>query len=408
MKKIVLLCTGLLATWTLCAREVTEIEVDSRTRSYTLYFPEGRATDEPTQLVVMLHGLGQTMDDYLPAAKGQELANTYECAILVPQAIAEQDAEVNSVASFVGTQYPMLSTSALAHVWNAGASATTADIKASLGTYSGLWDMMAPNICPNAYAAGKVQMQAGVDDVKFINAAIDQATDDYNLKPEIWMTGLSLGGAMCYRYAFSGQSRAAKIAVVSGFIGHEVQVPATIGLPVMVINSRTDEVVTYEGNLFADAVETNVNRLAQAQGHGAFNEENTTRIGDELTGTEVRDYEEHPRLLFYKVLDADHTLGNLQGYDLYDHIWTYFEETLNKVKETQATTKALQLYPNPAGDVVYTETDGLYTISDLSGRTLLRGETDDRAIVVGSLSRGRYLVTLQTDQNCYKALLLKR
>ena len=188
MKKI-LFCLALLTfAASVTGREVVEIQVDGNTRKYTFYFPEGHSDARPAQLVVMLHGMGQTMDDYLPAATGQQLANTYDCAILVPQAMAEQDGEINNLANFIGTSYPMVSTEALAHVWNAGASASMNDIKASLGANAALFDWLAPNLCPNALSAGKVQLQAGIDDVKFINAAIDKASADYNLTQQVYMT----------------------------------------------------------------------------------------------------------------------------------------------------------------------------------------------------------------------------
>ena len=107
---------------------------------------------------------------------------------------------------------------------------------------------------------------------------------------------------------------------------------------------------------------------------------------------------------------ANHVLSDLQGYDLYEQVWVFFEGIANAVHETRAAEAAtLILFPNPAGDEVYTHPEGRYSICDLSGRILRQGETDESGkVYLNGLARGRYLFTLQTDQNCYKALLLKR
>jgi len=110
--------------------------------------------------------------------------------------------------------------------------------------------------------------------------------------------------------------------------------------------------------------------------------------------------------LFYKIEEASHTLSDVHGFDPNTEIWKFFNNIPLSVDD--AKTDKLDIFPNPADDILYTSEDGMYSITDLSGRILKKGYTDEYSIDLKGLSRGRYIVGVTTDTETYKAVLLKK
>jgi len=68
-----------------------------------------------------------------------------------------------------------------------------------------------------------------------------------------------------------------------------------------------------------------------------------------------------------------------------------------------------EIYPNPAGDVIYSNlTDGTATVYDLSGRLVLTAQLRSGSLDVSSLKSGAYIVRLSYGNKIYTAKILKK
>ncbi len=101
-------------------------------------------------------------------------------------------------------------------------------------------------------------VRAHVDDLAFLNALIDRLSADYPVDPHrIYMTGLSNGAMLSYRFAAQYPGRIAAIAPVAGTIGGTAgtdQPPIAIArpdrpVPVLIIHGMMDGYVLYRGGV---------------------------------------------------------------------------------------------------------------------------------------------------------------
>ncbi len=97
--------------------------------------------------------------------------------------------------------------------------------------------------------------------------------------------------------------------------------------------------------------------------------------------------------------------GEIIGYKI-----VFIVESLS-VQELILNRK-VEFYPNPGVDFVFIEEEaGMesfnYRIIELSGRTIKSGESINRAIYIGDLSNGVYLMQLSNDDNAYFGKLIK-
>lgn len=97
-----------------------------------------------------------------------------------------------------------------------------------------------------------------VDDLAFLNALIDRLAADHPVDPHrIYLTGLSNGAMLAYRYAAKYPDRIAAIAPVAGTIGGTAgtgQPPISIDrpdrpVPVLIIHGMMDGYVLYRGGV---------------------------------------------------------------------------------------------------------------------------------------------------------------
>ncbi|NCC99733.1 MAG: T9SS type A sorting domain-containing protein [Bacteroidia bacterium] len=397
MKKLLL--TTLLFCVMLSAYASTKIEftLDGKSRAYVLYSPSSVNQSETYPLAILLHGLGQTIETCMDAVTAQNIADNNSTYLVLPQALPEQD---ENIVSVVGMYNADFQTSIKTSAWGAGASAEVNDVIPP--DVQALFCTLYPSIC----AAGKIELNANVDDVKFINTIIDQLNNDSEIyidNDRIYMAGLSLGGAMAYKYTFSDNSQINKVAIASGFVGASVDTTGVLNIPIMVLHSRTDETIPYEGGSFNGSIENTVKSWVNKNSHA---NPNIYQIGSGAEGTTIYNYIESPRVLFYKIENALHNLSNVNGFDPLTEIWKFFNNIPLGVND--AKTDKLDIFPNPADDILYTSEDGTYTITDLSGRVLRKGYTDEYSIDLKGLSRGRYIVGVTTDTETYKAVLLKK
>jgi polyhydroxybutyrate depolymerase len=104
---------------------------------------------------------------------------------------------------------------------------------------------------PRSFNAGVccgVAAATHVDDVAFISALIDKASEELCIDPaRIYATGMSNGGFLSHRLGCELSDRIAAIAPVAGTLGISSCHP-TRPMPVMAFNGTSDPLVPYEGS----------------------------------------------------------------------------------------------------------------------------------------------------------------
>lgn len=166
------------------------ISIDGYNRTYLLYRPASLSRQSPVPLVIMLHG-GLGIGAQAEKAYGwDEEADTGGFIVAYPDGINRS--------------------------WNAG------------------------GIC-----CGKA-MKNNVDDLKFITLLIDTISRDENIDPRrIYLTGMSNGAALSYRYACEGSYPIAAIGPVSGSLSFACSNPHSIS--VMEIHGMDDDNIPFTG-----------------------------------------------------------------------------------------------------------------------------------------------------------------
>ena len=187
-----LLAAGALAAEPLRAGNQTRtLDVNGEPRTYLVHAPPRFNPQQPTPIVLILHGAGMT---------GPMMASY--CGM---NAKADQ-------AGFVAV-YPSATGHAIVLAFNAGA----------------------------------VIGQQQPDDVKYLAAVLDELSGAMQVDPRrIYATGMSNGGMMCYRLASEMAGRIAAIAPVAGTMAEKLQ-PPTRAVPILHIHGTNDRLVPIAG-----------------------------------------------------------------------------------------------------------------------------------------------------------------
>jgi len=160
------------------------------TRDYLIYRPTGLARQNPVPLVIVLHG---------GFGSGAQAEKSYHW-----------DAQADK-SGFV-VVYP----DGINHTWNAGGSC-----------------------CGQA-------MRKNIDDVSFLTQLIEVVSRAQNIDPKrVYLTGMSNGAAMSYRYACEGTFPIAAIGAVSGSLSSECLHPHAVSI--MEIHGLQDQHIPFAG-----------------------------------------------------------------------------------------------------------------------------------------------------------------
>jgi polyhydroxybutyrate depolymerase len=169
--------------------QLHHITIDGQTREYSEYKPAGIDSSKPLALVVVLHG-GFGSDSQAEKSYGWDELADYQGFIVV---------------------YP----NGIGRTWNAGA-------------------------CCGAAAKNNV------NDIEFLTSVINDLTRNEKIDPKkVYLTGISNGGALAYRYACEGKFSIAAIASVSGGLSSTCETPHA--LSVMEIHGLDDQHIPIEG-----------------------------------------------------------------------------------------------------------------------------------------------------------------
>ena len=337
-------------------------------REYYLYVPSSYDSTKPMPFVLVLHGLGDTISNFI-GINMNLVADSGNFIFAVPQAITD----------------PTFGYSA----WNSGTG------------YLG------------------IQLNPTVDDVGFLNAIIDSTQAYYNLdQTRLYCTGFSMGGFMTNRLGCELNNRIAAIASVSGTIGTYLTCNPTRVVPACHFHGTNDQVVYYTGDMFGMDPEVLVAYWRAHDGCDSIPTIDTLPkiIPDTLTfihyiypnGEYGSDVE------FYKVVNGTHewiyepnmnySVAILQFF--YKHKWVPQVNAINEVP----VTVDMKIFPNPANDALNIEytPNGLTTqpelmITDLTGRVVFKSELSvsqgTQQIETKNWAAGSYTYNVRNNEN---------
>jgi len=337
-------------------------------REYYLYIPAHYDSTKPTPVVLVLHGLGDTITNF----KGINMnlvADTANFIFAMPQAITD----------------PNFGASA----WNSGA-----------GEFS-------------------IQLNPTVDDVGFLNAILDSTALYYNVdQTRLFCTGFSMGGFMTNRLGCELNNRIAAIASVSGTIGNYITCSPTRVVPACHFHGTADQTVNYTGDPFGLDPEALVAYWRTHDRCDSIPSIDTLpqHVNDGLTfvhytyanGAYGSDVE------FYKVINGTHEWIMDANMNYSVAIWQFFykykwTEQVNAISEVPVAVN-LKVFPNPANDVLNIEFNAMGSdshqeliVTDLTGRVVLKNELSSaqssQQINTKSWAAGSYTYNVRNNDN---------
>lgn len=284
-------------------KTVESIVIDNSNRKYSIYIPSLYNVSNPSTMIVLLHGINGTKDE--SDSLWRELdALGYNIIGVSLQALPEEDQLLKILAT--NFRFP------LDAVWGKTGSSGTF---ASFGISS---------------TAGSFELNKNIDDVKYINAVIDNTKNKYAINSQrIFMIGISLGGALAYSYAFSENPQCKAMAIFSGFIGRSLNTSGIFKMPTIHLHGTSDEIVPYEGNgILNDNIPASVIEFITSKKTSRNLPIETIVPHKQLDNKTITkyDYVESPRVLFYKIDNATHSLQDMHDINLITETLKFFNE----------------------------------------------------------------------------------
>lgn len=366
-------------------------------RSYLRFSASNYDTSKPISLLVLLHGMGGTMNQFDSIITAHDMPNSYNLVVVCPQALPEQDSIVNALNSSLPIfGYPKYN---LNSVWNSG---TSVPLDTQI-TNNPMFIYFFPTIA----AAGKITINSSVDDVKFINDIINSTKQNFSIADNnVFIGGYSMGGSMCYKYISDPRQKANAVSAIYGYKGHEVELTST-PVPVCHFHSHDDDVVLFNGSVFNDSISKLIADLAENTGHSDAVVENCPNIADDGISVVLNKYETSglPKIYFYEIDHATHDnilSGATNDIDITEKMLNFFGMEKIATGLNFSKTNNLKIYPNPATDYLVTSEGGRYQIFNLLGEVVANGQTTaDAKISLNGLIQGIYILNLQTDGKNY-------
>jgi polyhydroxybutyrate depolymerase len=364
----------------------TSFTLDGSTRVYRTYVPANYDPNKPASLIVVLHGLGGSMND--AAGMGiTDIADTANIILLSPQALDYDNSLVLIEAA-----------------WNSGIVITIP----GFGTYA---------------------VNADVDDVGFIKAIVDTAKANYSVNnSRVYVCGASMGGFMTQRLACEAADKFAAVASVMGTYAKALP-PCNPGkvLPMAHFHGTNDEVISYNGDLLYSgnsfpvglSVDSLIAKWVTNNGcnttpqHDTWPDSNNDNLYMEhFTYSDVN---MKSKVELFKVNDGTHFWyqnANTGGeFDYSIEIWKFFNRQYANslsVTDVNEDSKSITLFPNPAQDEFYIKSDVALKrieLMDIYGKVFFTEKSADKGIDISTLSPGIYFARIEVAKG---GLVLKK
>ena len=372
-------------------------------RTYQVYEPS--SIDDQTSIMLCLHGLGGKSSDFFNTFDITDLAKDLNMVIVAPQALKEQDPNVEYELSRLPSSIMSGIKLNEAAAWGAGLYIDA--------TYTS-----------NGNTLIKAELNASVNDVAFLKEVLTKIKGQYsqiNTK-RIFVLGVSMGGFMAYQYAMYYSDELTGLIAVSGSMGtHIKNKTGAKPLAICDFHSVDDDVVPYAGGKTVDLggmLGTAQVTLAEKKEDvisfwNKLNHPSGSTIAEKIfppeNGKTVTKYtyssQRGKDVIHYKITGANHTYffdkANGDAMDYIDEVKDFIlAAKLAGIDKVYA--ERMDIYPNPAHDIIYLPTEtGKITICDLAGKTVLAGNVSSLSFNISSLTKGIYVVKLQTEQTTY-------
>jgi polyhydroxybutyrate depolymerase len=356
----------------------TTFTYDGRTREYRTYVPANYDVTKPSSLIIVLHGLGGSMNDAANVGI-TNIADTANIILLSPQAL-----DYNSPFGLI------------AAAWNSGISLTIPGL-------------------------GSFPVNADVNDVSFISAIMDTAKTHYAINnARVYVCGASLGGFMTERLACEVSDRFAAAASVMGTYALALP-PCNPGkvVPIAHFHGTADEVVSYNGELLYAgnafpvglSVDSLVKKWVSINGCNPLPVHETwpNTNGDNISVEHFiyADAEEKSRVELFKVNGGTHFWyqgSNTGGeIDYATEIWKFFNKQYNYANGTNVTdisySNEIKLFPNPANDRIFVQSGAdvvSVEVMDIYGSVKYSGKNTIGGINVTTLAPGIYMARVKS------------
>lgn len=358
------------------AQDLKTLTWGGHQRQYLEYVPSTYSAETPAPVLFMLHGLGDDATNFFNATNVRATAEQRGWIVVCPQAL-----DFNLQTPLGGYDF---GTS-----WNAGITVTV-----QLELYGMPFNF-------------DVTVNPDADDSGFLMATLETLGEEYTIEPDsVFFAGFSLGACMSHRMAIEHGERINAIAAVSGVVGNDMQnlIPAA-HVDVLEIFGTSDEMISYDNaeislqsygthsiGLPAEATVEYWRDFNQCSETAIF-EEYPDLVNDGLT-FEMYSYLDgtnDSRVGFIKVNNGLHRwyLGGNNDIDYTEEIAKFFTGTIDVTDIAEQNEGSLSLYPNPATNFIFVETQNAVNIYDLCGKLVLQGSG---RIDVSSLPEGMYFV----------------
>ncbi|MGB1205953.1 MAG: PHB depolymerase family esterase [Chitinophagales bacterium] len=363
--KLLLSCMFLLTTCFDLKAQLQNFQHDGMTRRYIYHAPANLPTNAP--LVVVMHGYSGGANSIKNYSEMNDVADEYGFAVCYPQGTADNFGE---------------------KFFNVG--------------YDFHDDVM-------------------VNDVDFIVTLVEYLQTTYSLSAEnVFATGLSNGGDMCYMLACEAANTFKAIAPVAGMMLETITAECEVEnpMPVFEIHGTNDDITYFEGDInnndgwgaYPDIPTTidfwvNANACTDIEIDTLPNI--STNDGSYVISEKHLNGINGNEVWLYKIVNGEHDWPGAWGnMDISASVeaWLFFERFLGfptAIDEPHFEDKSVVLYPNPVNDMAYLQVGKNkigkeYFIYDIYGKQLKKATISATKIEVSFdwLEKGLYFVNV--------------
>jgi polyhydroxybutyrate depolymerase len=262
-----------------------------------------------------------------------------------------------------------------------------------------------------------------VDDKGFIDHLIDSLKLTYNIDMNsVYATGMSNGGYMSQTLACELSNRIAAIASVTGAMFPSqagANCHATRPVPMMQIHGTADGTVPYNGSSTSMPIDSVVRHWVLRNGCNpvpTFSNVPNTNTTDGCTAEHYvySNGNSGSSVELYKIIGGAHTWPGApftigvtnQDFKASVEIWRFFRKyklnTLTSIRASEKENLNLNVYPNPANDVLNVSFDAgdktaTIIISDVLGHVVIKENYSAGKINTSGLATGMYVLCVVSE-----------
>jgi poly(3-hydroxybutyrate) depolymerase len=399
------------------------------TRDYLIYVPIG---EHPEGIVITMHGIGQSMTDFVGKFDFRQTADQLNYVLISPQALPEQD---SSVIEFINKlsilKQELPSVIPIRALWDCGLRATATIPEAGEGLFA-LMGIENPLL--------DVVLNKNIDDVGFLDKLIRQTLEEYDMpNRNIFVSGTSMGGYMSYQYALthSQDINLSGIIPIVGTHGTEIAGEANeVKVPVCDFSGEQDEEVPYYNGWYEmpvigevkvkievakpkpDVIDFWVNKNGAVAEPAVYTyptsgTKNTTVTKYTYAATDGKN-----EVIHYKSDNTDHNYffrkSNGDAMDYFEEITQFIlahasDGTYPETDIPGVPAENRLFYPNPAQNIIQlTTTKGTVSIHDLMGRKVFSETIRSGQVDVSSIKSGVYIISIQSEGKIQTSKFIKQ